>query len=163
MDFFSKEPRTALEAKEYAQWIAFAPMVFQASRILRDSGILRQVEIARKTGITIEQIEEKVSMSHYGIRVLLEAGLGIGLVTLNDEKYSLTKTGYFLLNDALTRVNLDFSQDVCYKGMFDLDKSIQNGKPEGLKVFGNWPTVYEGLSSLPEPAKREESFSAPFF
>lgn len=153
MDFFSKDPRTALEAKEFAQWIAFAPMVFQASRILRDSGILKQIEIARKKGITLTELCAKVNMSHYGIRVLVEAGLGIGLITLNDEKYSLTKTGYFLLNDELTRVNLDFSHDVCYKGMFDLDKSIQHQKPEGLKALGNWSTIYEGLSVLPEPAK----------
>ena len=30
---------------------------------------------------------------------------------------------------------MDFVHDVCYKGLFDLDKSIENGKPEGLKVF----------------------------
>jgi hypothetical protein len=31
-----------------------------------------------------------------------------------------------------------------------LEESLLNGKPEGLKHFGPWPTVYEGLSSLPE-------------
>lgn len=153
MNFFTDDPKSALEAKEYAQWIAFAPMVFQASKILRDSGILKEVERSRKTGITIEQLNEKLSLSHYGIRVLLEAGLGIGLLTLNDGKYSITKTGYFLLNDPLTRVNFDFSHDVCYKGMYHLEKSIQNGKPEGLKELGTWSTIYEGLSQLTEPAK----------
>lgn len=29
-----------------------------------------------------------------------------------------------------------------------------NGKPEGLKHFGDWPTVYEGLSSLPPQVQK---------
>jgi ubiquinone/menaquinone biosynthesis C-methylase UbiE len=49
---------------------------------------------------------------------------------------------------------MDFVQDVCYKGMFHLDESIKNEKPEGLKVFGNWPTIYEGLSKLPEQVQK---------
>jgi len=44
---------------------------------------------------------------------------------------------------------MDFVHDVCYKGMFHLDKAIENEKPEGLKELGNWPTIYEGLSQLP--------------
>lgn len=153
MNFFTSDTRNALEAKEYAQWIAFAPMVFQASRILRDNGILRQIEKSRRTGISLEDIVEKSGLPMYSVRVLLEAGLGIGLVYISEEKYFLTKTGYFILNDELTRVNLDFTNDVCYKGLADLDKSLDNGKPEGLKALGNWSTLYEGLSSFPEPAK----------
>jgi ubiquinone/menaquinone biosynthesis C-methylase UbiE len=44
---------------------------------------------------------------------------------------------------------MDFIHDVCYKGLFSLDKSIETGKPEGLKEFGEWDTIYEGLASLP--------------
>jgi ubiquinone/menaquinone biosynthesis C-methylase UbiE len=44
---------------------------------------------------------------------------------------------------------MDFVHDVCYEGMFYLDKSIQNEKNEGLKIFGQWSTIYEGLSKLP--------------
>jgi ubiquinone/menaquinone biosynthesis C-methylase UbiE len=153
MDFFTKDTRNALQAKEYAQWIAFAPMVFQATKSLRDTGILKQIEIARKSGINLDQLVEKVNLPMYGVRVLVEAGLGIGLITVNENKYSITKAGYFVLNDELTRVNFDFTSDVCYEGMMALDKSIQNKKPEGLKVLGKWNTIYEGLSILPEPAK----------
>jgi ubiquinone/menaquinone biosynthesis C-methylase UbiE len=153
MNFFTTDTRNALESKEYAQWIAFAPVAFQASRILRDNGILKEVEKSRKVGLTVEEIMAKVNLPRYTVRVLLEAGLGIGLVYLVEEKYFLTKAGYFILNDELTRVNMDFTNDVCYKGMFDLDKSLDKGKPEGLKVFGDWKTIYEGLSSIPEPAK----------
>jgi ubiquinone/menaquinone biosynthesis C-methylase UbiE len=155
MDFFSTDTRNALQAKEHAQWIAFAPMVFQASRILRDSGILREIETGRKKGVSLEQLVEKVKLPHYGVRVLVEAGLGIGLITRNntDDTFSITKTGYFILNDELTRVNFDFTNDVCYEGMQSLDASIKNTKPEGLKVFGQWETIYQGLSILPKTAK----------
>jgi len=54
-----------------------------------------------------------------------------------------------MLSDELTRVNMDFTHDVNYNGMMHLEDSIKNGKPEGLKVFGNWATVYEALSELP--------------
>lgn len=155
MDFFKKETRTALQAIEYAQWIAHAPMVFQASRILRDSGILQAVWDSAKTGITLEQIVEKVKLPHYGVRVLVESGLGIGLLLVDEDKYTLTKTGHFILNDAMTRANMDFSHDVCYNGMFFLEDSIRNEKPEGLKVFGDkWKTVYEALSQLPPKVQK---------
>jgi len=150
MDFFKKETKTTLEAIEYAQLIAHAPMVFQASRILRDSGILQTIVEGGKDGITLEGIVEKVDMTHYGVRVLVEAGLGIGLLLVNDGKFTLTKTGHFILNDAMTRVNMDFSHDVCYNAMFFLEDSIKNKKPEGLKVFGKWNTIYEALSVLPD-------------
>ncbi|MBL7888036.1 MAG: class I SAM-dependent methyltransferase [Bacteroidia bacterium] len=154
MEFFKKEKRTALEAIEYAQWIAHAPMVFQASRVLRDSGILKAIQDSKKAGLTLEQVVEKVKLPHYGVRVLLESGLGIGLVLFNDGKYTITKTGLFILNDNMTRVNMDFVQDVCYKGLYNLEDSIKNEKPEGLKVFGNWKTVYEALSQLPDFVQR---------
>lgn len=154
MDFFAEDTRNALEAKEYAQWIAFAPMVFQATKALRDTGILQHIEDQWQSGISLQELVQKTGLSTYGVRVLVEAGLGIGLILLNEGKYTLTRAGFFTLNDELTRVNMDFTNDVCYEGLFDLQKSIRNGKPEGLKVFGNWKTVYEGLSSLQEPAKK---------
>lgn len=149
MNFFSKEKKTALEAQTDAQWIAFGPVIFQSARILRDSGILSLVDKAGNEGITLESIAESVKLSHYGVRVLLESGLSLGLVLVEDGKYTLGKTGYFILKDPLTKVNMDFVHDVNYKGLFALDKSIENGKPEGLKEFGNWGTIYEGLSQLP--------------
>jgi ubiquinone/menaquinone biosynthesis C-methylase UbiE len=154
MNFFEKEKLSALQAKEEAQWITFAPFVFQATRVLRDSGILSLVE-ANREGITLEGVTKQIDLPAYGIRVLMEAALGIGLLTLNDEKYKITKTTYFILHDELTKVNMDFTHDVCYNGMYFLEDSIKNQKPEGLKVFGKWNTIYEALSTnLPEKAKQ---------
>src|SRR5437868_12780654 len=103
MEFFTKDNKRALEAINLAQWIAFAPIVFQASLALRDLGILDCVAANKEGGLSLEEIEEKTKLPHYGTRVLLEAGLGIGLLLRNDEKYTITKTGLFLLNDAMTR------------------------------------------------------------
>lgn len=154
MNFFEKEKLSALQAKEEAQWITFAPFVFQATRVLRNSRILETVE-ASKDGITLEQLSAKINLPAYGVRVLVEAALGIGLLTLKDGVYQITKTSYFILHDELTRVNMDFTHEVCYKAMFFLDESIAQGKPEGLKVFGEWPTIYEALATnLPEKAKK---------
>jgi ubiquinone/menaquinone biosynthesis C-methylase UbiE len=154
MNFFEKEKLSALQAKEEAQWITFAPFVFQATRVLRDSGILSLVE-ANREGITLEEITGKINLPAYGIRVLIEAALGIGLLVLKDGKYKITKTTYFILHDELTKVNMDFTHDVCYNGMYFLEDSIRNQKPEGLKVFGNWSTIYEALSTdLPDKAKK---------
>ena len=149
MHFFSKDKKSAFEAKEIAQWIAFGPVIFQSARVLRNSGILKLLQDSGSPGITIEAIAEKVNLSVYGVRVLLESGLGTGLVLVNDKKYSLGKTGYFILNDPLTIANMDFVHDVNYKGLFHLEESIETGKAAGLKEFGNWPTIYEGLSQLP--------------
>jgi ubiquinone/menaquinone biosynthesis C-methylase UbiE len=153
MNFFEKEKLSALQAKEEAQWITFAPFVFQATRVLRDSGILSLVESNRE-GISLEEVTKQIKLPAYGVRVLMEAALGIGLLILKDGKYKITKTTYFILHDELTKVNMDFTHDVCYNGMYFLEESIKNQKPEGLKVFGKWNTIYEALSTnLPEKAK----------
>jgi hypothetical protein len=130
-------------------------MVFQASRILRDSGILQAVWDSKNEGITLDEIGAKVKLPHYGVRVLVEAGLGIGLLLVNEDQYTLTKTGHFILNDAMTRANMDFSHDVCYEALFYLEDSIKSEKPEGLRVFGDkWKTVYEALSELPPKVQK---------
>ena len=154
MNFYQKDTKTAIEAKGLAQWIAFGPVIFQVARVLRNSGILVAIEESGTAGLTLEEVVEKVKLPHYGVRVLLESGLGIGLVVLNEGKFRTTKTGHFVLHDALAKVNMDFIHDVCYKGLFALDKSIENGKPEGLKEFGNWDTIYEGLSQLPAQVQK---------
>ena len=107
-------------------------------------------------GLTRKEIVEKTGMSDYAVKCLLEASLCIGtiLVDTKTNKFSISKAGWFLLNDPATRVNIDFNHDVNYEGWFHLEESLLNGKPEGLKHFGDWPTVYEGLSSLPENVQK---------
>lgn len=154
MNFYEEDKLSAFEAKFEAQKLAFAPLAFQATRVLRDSGILAAIEDSGNEGIVLEDIIKKVGLSTYGVRVLVEAGLGQKLITWKDEKYFITKTGFFILHDTMTRVNMDFTHDVCYKGAFYMDEAIKEGKPAGLKVFGEWPTVYEALSKLPADVQK---------
>ena len=153
MDYFRNDPKTAYEAQSEAQRIAFAPIVFQACRILRNSGMLDLVRQSGAAGITLNDVAAKVKLPRYGIKVLLESGLGIGLFCLNDGRFTLTKLGHFMLRDPMTRINMDVVHEVCYRGMFDLDKALQEGRPAGLKTLGGWKTFYEGLSSLTPQAR----------
>jgi len=153
MKYFSSDPKTAFEAKSEAQRIAFAPIMFQACRVLRDSGILDAVRESGAAGLTLGELAAKVSLPRYGIKVLAESGLGIGLFYLNEDHFKLTKLGHYILRDAMTRINMDVVHDVCYRGLFDLDKSIEQGRPAGLKTLGDWKTLYEGLSSFTPEAR----------
>jgi len=153
MSAVQQQPRSALQAREHAQWIAFGPSVFQAARVLCASGILAEVERSGSAGITLEQVVAAVDLPLYGVRVLLEAGVGMDLVLLRGDRYTSTKTAWFLLHDAMTRANMDFTQDVTYRGLFELEASIRSGRPEGLKTFGDWPTIYQALAHLPDPVR----------
>jgi len=146
---YSKERLSALEAQRLAHEISQAPVVFQASRLMIKFGILQMLLDSEK-GLTLEEVAEKTKLSRYATKCLLESALTIGTVLIKDERFICSKTGWFLLKDPLVRVNLDFNQDVNYLGLFHLEDALLNGKPEGLKVFGNWATIYEALSQLPE-------------
>ncbi len=147
---YGDDNKSALQAKSDAQKIAFAPIMFQAAKALRDFRILSYLR-KHKEGCTLEDIAGHAGISEYGTLVLLEAGLSMDMVMVKEDKYYLTKTGYFLNVDQLTRVNMDFSHDVNYKGFFHLQEAIREGNPAGLKKeFGDWPTVYEALSELPD-------------
>jgi ubiquinone/menaquinone biosynthesis C-methylase UbiE len=151
---YDSDTKSALQAKFDAQKIAFAPIMFQAARALRNLGILEYLLKTKRKGADIETIAKATKVSVYGTKVLLEAGLSLELVMIKNDMFFITKTGYFMLSDELTRVNMDFTQDVNYEGMMHLEESIKNGKPEGLKVFGKWDTVYEALSELPENVRK---------
>ncbi len=151
-NFFDVSNMSAAQAQYEAQKIAFAPIVFQAVRVLRECGILQLLH-ENKSGMNINELSKKLSMTHYAVTVLLESGFSAGVVAKNDELFSLTKIGYFLLKDPMTRINMDYNHYVNYVGLYDLDKAVESGEPEGLKVFGAWETIYPGLTSLPEDAK----------
>ncbi|MBT4522687.1 MAG: methyltransferase domain-containing protein [Halieaceae bacterium] len=145
---------SALEAKSNAQKIAFAPIVYHATRALRDLGILALLMRENKQGMDVPSIAAELNLSNYGVAVLLEAGLGADIVYLDGKRYFLDKTGYFILKDELTRVNMNFVGDVCYSPMANLQQAIVDGEPSGLREFGQWNTIYEGLTELPEQVQK---------
>ena len=146
---YSKERQSALEAQRLAHEISFGPIVFQVSRLMIKFGIL-QMLIDSEKGLALNEITEKTKLSKYACQCLLESSLTIGTILYQDDRFICSKAGWFLLNDPLVKVDIEFNHDVNYLGCFHLEESLLNGKPEGLKVFGNWSTIYEGLSQLPE-------------
>ncbi len=152
---YTADKLSAREAQRLAEFIAWGPVVFQASRLMIKFGILDLIRDSQN-GLTRQEICEQTKLSDYAVKCLLEASLSIGTVIIDTEtdRFSLSKTGWFLLNDPATRVNIDFNHDVNYEGWFLLEESLRNGKPEGLRHFGDWPTIYPGLSSLPEQVQK---------
>ncbi|MBR5403075.1 MAG: methyltransferase domain-containing protein [Bacteroidales bacterium] len=150
---YTKDRLPARDAQRLAQFIAFGPIVFQASRLMLKFGIL---EALRDNPLTLEEVAGKAGISIYAAKVLLEASLSIGTVIIDTstDKYSITKTGWFLLTDPSARVNIDFNHDVNYEGFFHLEEALKEGRPAGLDHFGSWPTIYEGLSSLPPQVQK---------
>ena len=80
-DFYTDDTISATNAKFEAQKIAFAPLSFHAARALRDMGILDEISKARKKGITVSELSQKLGISLYGVGVLIEMGLGMGALT----------------------------------------------------------------------------------
>ena len=153
MPLYDKDPLTAMEAVTAAQWLAFAPLAFQATAVMRDRGVLQTLARSAPDGRTLDEVAEATGLPAYGARVLLEAGLGLHILWRADDRFHLGKLGHFLLDDEMTRVNFDFTRDVCYQAAAHLDASLAEGRPAGLHTLGPWSTLYEGLSVMPEPAR----------
>lgn len=150
---YDKDPLTAMQAVSAAQWLAFAPLAFQATGALRDRGLLAALAEAGPDGCTLEEAAQATALPLYAARVLLEAGLGLHIVWRDQGRFRLGKLGRFLLEDEMTRVNFDFTRDVCYQAAAHLDASLVEGRPAGLQALGPWNTLYAGLSEMPEPAR----------
>lgn len=129
------------------------PHAFPAALCLRNAGVLTYLDRQGKRGATLDDITENSSINEYAASVLLDMGLSGRIITHKEGHYYLAKVGHFLLHDAMTRINMDFTRDVCYQGLFYLENALKEGKPSGLKIFGDWPTIYPALSQLPQAAR----------
>jgi trans-aconitate methyltransferase len=150
---FSPPRQSAFAARFEAQKIAFGPVVFQCVRYAWKRGMLQALADAGSEGASVDTLAGGGRWSAYALRLVLESCLSAGVVHLQGGRYVLDKTGYCVLTDAITQINLDFNHDVCYRGLYDLDASLDSGLPLGLKTLGDWPTLYEGMAALPEPAR----------
>ena len=152
---FSKEPYNAQQAQEMAHLYSWGPVIFQVSRLMIRYGILELLN-EHRDGLTQHEIAQATGLSEYAAKCLLEASLTTHIVLIDPQtdKYRLAKTGWFLLRDAMIRADIDFNHDVNYEGWFVLDQALEQGRPAGLKHFGDWPTIYEGLSSLPPEVQK---------
>ncbi len=152
---YTADQYSAREAQRFAEMIAFGPIVFQASRLMVKYGILDAIRDSAD-GLTMDEVASKTGLDAYTVKCLMEASLCIGTILVNPEtdKFTLSKVGWFLLTDEANKVNMDFNHDVNYEGFFRLDESFKEHRPAGLEHFGDWNTIYEGLSSLPEQVQK---------
>ena len=121
-------------------------------------GILKNISDSGEKGQSLIETAKAAEISIYAAEVLTSIALSMNILKLSsteEDRFVLGKIGWFLLEDEMTRVNLNFVNDVCYKGAFELVSSLKTGKPLGLEVFGTGgKTIYEALSSLPEKVKK---------
>ena len=146
---YGTDRSTIFEAQRKAQELAFAPIAFQATRMMWKLGIFKILNDNPK-GIPLEDIAGQAGLSLYEVKVLVEASLSAGTVIVKGDLFFITKTGWYILNDKMTQVNIDFTNDVNYLGFYNIEEALKEGRPAGLRTFGNWTTVYEGLSELPK-------------
>ena len=146
------QPMNILTALKQAQRIAFAPFVFQATVSALRLGLLKTLHASDRP-LSVSAVAERTGVSEYGVKVLLETLFVADVVSFDEKGYRLTKVGEVLLFNPMTEVNLNFTADVCYKGLAHLTEAVVTGTPSGLKELGPWPTIYPALSQLPKPAR----------
>jgi ubiquinone/menaquinone biosynthesis C-methylase UbiE len=144
-----RDEKPLYEAIIDAQKLAFGPLTFHAALALRDLGILAVLADCRPEGLTSELIAQRTHLPLYGVKVLLESAVVCDLIALEGDRFHLRQLGLLVLRDTMTRVNMDFTADVCYRGMAQLREAVKSGKPAGLSELGSWKTIYEGLTKLP--------------
>ncbi|MDR1653778.1 MAG: class I SAM-dependent methyltransferase [Prevotellaceae bacterium] len=150
---YSVERLSAMEAQRLAHEISFGPVVFQVSRLMVKFGIL-QMLLDSESGLTLDELTAMSGLSKYAVQCLVESSLTIGTVLHQNDRFVCSKAGWFLLNDPSVKVDMDFNHDVNYLGWFHLEEALLSGKPEGLKEFGEWATIYQGLWQLPAGAQK---------
>jgi ubiquinone/menaquinone biosynthesis C-methylase UbiE len=148
-DWAVRDEKPLYEGIIDAQKLAFAPLSFHAALALRDLGILQALADCRPEGLTAERVAELTRLPLYGVKVLLEAGVVAELVGLEGDRFDLRQLGLLVLRDTMTRVNMDFTADICYRGIAHLREVVKTGKPVGLSELGPWKTIYAGLTQLP--------------
>lgn len=149
-----REEKPLYEAIIDAQKLAFAPLAFHAALALRDLGILAALADCGQEGLSAGQVAQITGLPLYGVKVLLESGVACDLVALEGERFRLRQLGLLVLQDTMTRVNMDFTADICYRGMAHLREAVESGKPAGLRELGAWNTIYEGFAQLPPELQR---------
>ena len=137
-----------------AQQLAFAPVSFMVCICMKRMGLWQALEDSLGDGLTVPEAAERCEVSCYAASLLLESSLATGAVQRKEQRYHLSRLGHILARDPMTTINFEFIYEVCFKGLFHLEESLRQGKPAGLKELGSWPTVYEGLSSLPTAARK---------
>ena len=138
------------DARSAAHALAMAPFLFQAARAARDLGVLARLRSAGPAGATAAAVTAATTLPATSVVTLLEALLAGALVAETaDGAYVLTTTGLVWLDDPQVGIDAEFVHHVCWPGLADLGDSLRQAQPTGLRRFGPWATIYEGLPHLP--------------
>ena len=141
-----------IKALSDAQKIAFAPLTFQAVSAMLEFGILKFLD---DNPSTIDEIISNCKISKYTAETLLEVACAGGITIKVDYKYVNSLVANAFLYNEMTKVNFNFTKDVCYLGASELFQSFAKSEPIGLrKFFGNYETIYNALHILPEKVKK---------
>ena len=141
-----------IQALTDAQKIAFAPLSFHAIGAMLDLGILKEVDTAPSSA---QDLIEKLKLSEYTAKTLLETAEVIGIVKNQEDVYSITPLGKTFLYDEMTVANFNFVKDVCYSGASLLTQSFTEAEPKGLRqIFSDAETIYPYISKLPDRMKK---------
>ncbi len=120
-----KPDQSIIEALNKAQHIAFGPVLFQAVRSALATGLLSHISEAEDTET---EAARACSLTPYAVGVLVDVLTAGDVVTKSEDgTLALTKTGQCLLFDEMTRVNFNFTADVCYRGMDHLTEALTEG------------------------------------
>jgi hypothetical protein len=92
--------------------------------------LLQAISDTASDGITVKEAAAKVGLSEYACAVLMETALSAAILTMGNERYQLADVGYFILKDDMTRVNINFVEDVCYRPLSYLKESLQTLGPQ---------------------------------
>jgi SAM-dependent methyltransferase len=142
---------TLNEARAEAYRLAMAPFAFQAARAARELGVLTALRRAPRTAL---ELAAAVELPQTSTDALVEACLAIGLVEEGpDGRWQISRVGRVWLVDEAIQADAAFAQEVCWAGLTDLPTALAEAKPAGLRHFGPWSTIYEGLPKLPEAAR----------
>ena len=89
----------AVDAKFEAQKIAFSPLCFWAVSLMLTSGFLRLVESYGEKGVCKDELVSKSEFDSYGVNLLSEIALGMGILKLANENEATQNA----LNSALQK------------------------------------------------------------
>lgn len=145
---------SAYAALGEAQRMSCLPFKFQIADCLLKYEVLSFLDESSDGRATLSDISNACKLSDYATRLLLDCGVAFDFLKKENDLYSITRTSYFLLNDEMARVNFRFAHDVCYLGLSDLKKSLDERRPVGLEYLGPWKSIYPHLKDLKEPAKK---------
>ena len=113
---YTKERLSAHEAQLRAQFIAWGPAIFQATRLMLKYGILELLR-EHEEGLKRNEIQEKTGLSDYAVKCLLEASLSIGTVLVEKPENQNNIVSHKNKRHEIQAIShIDISHAVCPSG-----------------------------------------------